>query len=69
MPVGMWDLNSLTRDQTGTLWFGSTESKPLNHLGSPCSEKLLMLCSKFMALAFLSPGNNAIESALVPDLG
>ena len=69
MPAGMWDLNPLTRDQTGALCFGSTESKPLNHLGSPCSEKLLVHCSKFMALALLSPGNTATESAPVPDLG
>ena len=69
MPVGMWDLNSPTRDQTGALCFGSTESKPLNHLGSHGSEKLLMLCSKFMALAFLSPGHTARESASVSGLG
>ena len=32
---GIWNLSSLTRDQTHTPCSGSIESKPLDHQGSP----------------------------------
>ena len=32
----MWDLSSLTRDQTHAPCSGSTEPQPLNHQGRPC---------------------------------
>ena len=35
-PLGMWDLNSPTRDQTHNPWIGSW-SQPLDHQGSPQS--------------------------------
>ena len=44
---GMWDLSSLTRDGTCILCFGSTESQPLDHQGSP---SLLLLMFIFHVL-------------------
>ena len=35
LPLGLWDLSSLTRDQTFTPCNRNTEFKPLNHQGSP----------------------------------
>ena len=32
----MWDLSSLTRDQTWASSSGSIESEPLDHYGIPC---------------------------------
>ena len=35
LPLGLWDLSSLTRDQTFAPCNRNTEFKPLNHQGSP----------------------------------
>ena len=35
LPLGLWDLSSLTRNQTLAPCNRNTESKPLNHQGSP----------------------------------
>ena len=35
VPRSMWDLSSLTRDQTRAPCIGSAESSPLDHQGSP----------------------------------
>ena len=37
MPHDMWDLSSLTRDQTCAPCIGSADSKPLDDQGSPSS--------------------------------
>ena len=40
----IWDLGSLTKDQTLTLCMGSTESQPLGHQGSPLVPLNVLTC-------------------------
>ena len=39
MPRGMWDLSSLTRDQTSAPCSGSMDSLPVDHQGSTFLKK------------------------------